>query len=625
MTALVAVLSCALLARAEARKPFTIHIVDEQTGRGVPLVELRTVHGIKLFTDSAGVAVFDEPGLMGRSVYFHIRSHGYEFARDGFGYRGKALKATPGGSAKLTIRRINIAERLYRVTGAGIYRNSVLAGLRVPLKEPVLNGQVLGSDSVVNIVHGGKVRWFWGDTNRPDYPLGNFHIPGATSRLPADGGLDPEIGIDLTYLTDDRGFARPTCRMPGKGPTWLTSLVALPAAGGREKLYGVYVKVVPPLEVHARGLAVFDDDRQEFTHLASLDFKAPAFPEGHAFRHVENGTEYVYFAHPYPLTRVKATLEDFQRPERYETWTCLKEGSRLDRPEIDRDRDGRVRYGWKKGTPAVGPAAQAKLIRSGKLKASEAALQLRDWSTGKTVQAHSGSVYWNAHRKRWLLIAVQFGGSSLLGEVWHAEADTPTGPWVHAVKVVTHERYSFYNPKQHPMLDKHGGRVIFFEGTYAQTFSGNPEATPRYDYNQMMYKLDLADPRLALPVAIYDLPEGKLPALGTIHAAGASAGRPIAFFALDRPVKGMVPVLAAPGGDALRTGKPLAEAKPVAEALFYALPAEGKEQPETTLLYEYVPAGAGRRIYATTADLKRPGYRRTEQPVCRVWRSPWSN
>ena len=69
------------------------------------------------------------------------------------------------------------------------------------------------------------------------------------------------------------------------------------------------------------------------------------------------------------------------------------------------------------------------------------------------------------------------------------------GPWVYALKVVTHDRYSFYNPKQHPMFDKEGGRFIFFEGTYTHTFSGNADATPRYDYNQIMYRLDLDDPR----------------------------------------------------------------------------------------------------------------------------------
>ena len=37
---------------------------------------------------------------------------------------------------------------------------------------------------------------------------------------------------------------------------------------------------------------------------------------------------------------------------------------------------------------------------------------------------------------------------------------------------------------------------IFFEGTYTTSFSGNPTPTPRYDYNQIMYRLELDDPRL---------------------------------------------------------------------------------------------------------------------------------
>ena len=48
------------------------------------------------------------------------------------------------------------------------------------------------------------------------------------------------------------------------------------------------------------------------------------------------------------------------------------------------------------------------------------------------------------------------------------------------------------------VFDEDGGRVIYFEGTYVNTFSGNPEKTPGYDYNQIMYRLDLADPRLQL-------------------------------------------------------------------------------------------------------------------------------
>src|SRR5436309_3721682 len=111
-----------------AIKYFKITVVDEQTGRGVPLVDLETVNHIRHYTDSNGVVAFHEPGLMNQTVFFHVKSHGYEYPKDGFGFRGKALAVTEGGSARLTIRRLNIAERLYRVTGEGIYRDSLLAG-----------------------------------------------------------------------------------------------------------------------------------------------------------------------------------------------------------------------------------------------------------------------------------------------------------------------------------------------------------------------------------------------------------------------------------------------------------------------------------------------------------------
>ena len=91
---------------------FAIEVVDEQTGRGVPMVELQATNSARYYTDSAGLIAFDEPGLMGRKVFFAVASHGYEFAKDGFGIRGVVLEPRPGGSARLKIRRVNIAERL---------------------------------------------------------------------------------------------------------------------------------------------------------------------------------------------------------------------------------------------------------------------------------------------------------------------------------------------------------------------------------------------------------------------------------------------------------------------------------------------------------------------------------
>jgi hypothetical protein len=592
---------------------FTITVVDEATGRGVPLIELRTVSGIRSWTDSNGIVAFHEPGLMGQDVFFHVSGHGYEFPKDGFGYRGKKLHVTAGGSAKLAVKRLNIAERLYRVTGEGIYRDSVLVGAKVPLREPVLNGQVAGSDSVVNAVYRGKLRWFWGDTNRPAYPLGNFAVPGAVSDLPGKGGLAPEVGVDLRYIVDASGFARPTAKMPGKDhPTWLTALAPLPDRDGRERLYAPYVKANSDLSIHARGLVVFDDDKEAFVHLADVDLKAPVFPWGHSFRHREGDVEYLYFGNPFPATRVRATAEHFRKLAEYETFTCLKEGSRLEDPQLDRDGQGRLRWAWRRDTPAVGSEDEAKWIKAGKLKAGESRWQLRDRDTGKPLVAQAGSVCWNEHRKRWVLIAVQLGGSSFLGEVWYAEADTPVGPWAYAIKVVTHDRYSFYNPKQHSYFDQDGGRVIYFEGTYANTFSGNPDVTPRYDYNQVMYRLDLSDPRLILPVPVYDLSAGEAPP-GTFGTLTARNDRParVAFFALDRPAPGTLPVIA--GKDGLRLGKPDEQG-----ALFHALPADAKAPPGTTPLYEYRHPDSGRRAWSV-GSLDLPGWKRFELPLCLVW------
>src|SRR5437868_7396074 len=145
-------LHAALLIFAADLSPFAIEVVDEATGRGVPLVELATTSGVTYITDSAGLVALNEPGLMTERVFFHVKSHGYEFAADGFGMRGVALDVKAGGSAQLKIKRLNVAERMYRVTGEGIFRDSVLLGREAPIRQPLLNAKVTGCDSVQNAI-----------------------------------------------------------------------------------------------------------------------------------------------------------------------------------------------------------------------------------------------------------------------------------------------------------------------------------------------------------------------------------------------------------------------------------------------------------------------------------------
>jgi hypothetical protein len=615
---------------------FRIQVIEEGTGRGVPLVELRTVNQVRYITDSNGIVAFDDPGLFNRKIFFTVSSHGYEMEKDGFNFRGKALEIKDGGTAQIVIRRLNIARRLYRVTGEGIYRDSVLTGDPVPIKEPLLNGMVVGQDSVVNAVFLGKVHWFWGDTNRPDYPLGNFNVPGATSELTGAGGLAPHIGVNLSYYVDDKGVARPTCAMPGEGPTWISGLTVLKDHEGHERMFAVYAKIRKALEVYQRGLAEFNPQSARFEKVAQFPdpkIHTGEYPDGHPFLHRDHGVDYLYYASPYPLVRVPADPERLKSPGSWEAYTCLKQGTKFTQQQIDRSNDGGVHYAWKPLTQLVRQEQQGRLIASRLLTADEPLLLLRDIHTGNDVKAHGGSVYWNGYRRRFGMITVQAQGeSSFLGEVWYAEADTPLGPWVYARKIVTHQKYSFYNPKQHPMFDQDDGRIIYFEGTYATTFSGNPDPTPRYDYNQVMYQLDLSDPRLSLPVPIYEFPSGsgslaRLAPRPVLPEGETWTPHRVAFFAPEREGIAWLPVYE-------QADPRLGHVLHVAEApqkpdhagtrpLFYVLPADIKDLTgATTPLYEYVEKEGKGRFYSVDAPAASARARWTAKALGRVWRNP---
>jgi hypothetical protein len=66
------------------------------------------------------------------------------------------------------------------------------------------------------------------------------------------------------------------------------------------------------------------------------------------------------------------------------------------------------------------------------------------------------------------------GKPSVLGELWYAEADAPTGPWGAAVKVLTHDNYTFYNPRLHPEFTAPDSPILIFEGTYTAEFADRP-------------------------------------------------------------------------------------------------------------------------------------------------------
>jgi hypothetical protein len=480
---------------------FRIRVVDEASGRGIPLVELETVHHVRFVTDSNGLIAVHEPELMGERIHFSIRSHGYEAPRDGFGIAGRAFDVRPGESVEIKLKRTNVAERLYRITGQGIYRDSVLLGAETPLAEPLGSGKVAGQDSAFAVPYRGKVYWFWGDTGKLGYPLGHFWMAGAVSDLPEQGGLDPSEGVDLRYFTDETGFSRPMCRLGvERGLIWADTFATVTDRQGRERLVCRYAHMESLQKMLGHGFALYNDETEEFDRVRELDLEEKwRFPaQAHPIHITHGDREYLQFGGTFPVIRVPAELDAFLDLEQYEYFTCLREGSTADSPEVERDPEGELHYRWARNVQPMNEEIEWKLLEAGVIQPEEARFIPVDAAGGERIRLHRGLVRWNEHRERWVLIASQLFGTSPLGEVWYADADDPTGPWEKGVKVVTHEKYSFYNPVQHDFFDQEGGRFIYFEGTYTTQFSGNERPTPRYDYNQIMYRLDLDDPRLHL-------------------------------------------------------------------------------------------------------------------------------
>lgn len=443
-------LLCVPFSQAFAIEPCKIEVVDKSNGWPVPLVRLTTTNDISFYTDNAGVVAFDLPDFMDRETYLGVFSHGYELKADGFGNRGVRFTPKPGGTFKIEIERKQIAKRLGRLTGSGIFAESQKLGGFANWKE----SGVVGSDTVQTAIYKGKLVWLWGDTNLPNYPLGIFETPVATSSLKPLISPKPPTAIVYDYVRNEKGAPRGTITMPGSGPVWVSGFVSLPDQNGAEHLVGTSSKIPDMMKAGEVALAEWNDKTSRFDIVTSLWKRSPSdpqppkvFPDGHpAIWKDAQGKAWLYFNGP----------PNFKCPATYEAWKDRSQWQHVDPQQSFKNAEG-----------------------------------------GGDVAVASGAIAWNNYRKRWILVFQQkFGKPSVFGEVWYCEAKQPEGPWGPAIKVLTHENYTFYNVQIDWQLTSPDEPVLMFEGTYTTSFTDNKKKTPRYDYNQVLYRLDLDDPAL---------------------------------------------------------------------------------------------------------------------------------
>lgn len=431
-------------------------VLDRENHWPVPMVELRTTHQVRWYTDNTGMATLDLPELMGRETWLFVEGRGYTVPADGFGYRGVRVTPEPNQVIKILVERTSIAKRLGRLTGAGLQDERAEANGE---GRPRSRSLIMGCDSVQLARHRGRLFWFWGDTTLAHYPLGIFHMTGATTELVPLLEWKPPVEMPYQHFTDASGRPRAVAEMPGEGPTWLTNVVSLPDADSKEHLVATYRKIRGFLQAYEVGLCEWDDQKQVFQHVRTLWSEGDerqwlsALQEGHpVFWTDERQRRWVLFGNPFPHVRFPATYEAWRDVEAWETL----------------------------------PVQQTVVVR---------ATSSDDVDITPEIRPHSGSIAWHAGTNRWISVFVQRDGSpSALGEVWYAEATQPTGPWRHAVKILSHPNNSFYNPRLHPEMDgPDADRAVLFEGTLSQQFADQPVIIPRYDYNQLLYRLDLDD------------------------------------------------------------------------------------------------------------------------------------
>jgi hypothetical protein len=282
-------------------------------------------------------------------------------------------------------------------------------------------------------------------------------------------------------------------------PVWIGGIVSLNASG----MFAFFTK--GGMTATSWGLLKWNEGLSRFDlawirnttdDQMSLEMKLKAGLNGAQSSFDGDGN--ILFTSAYASIRTKATEEGLMNLDSYEAFTALLPGSTMTKPVLDRS-SGKLRYAWRTGAPPLTESDEQELLRQGLMDKSELWISLKQKTTDTLIVLRRGSTHWNRKLQAWLLLS-----SGNPGTIWAAKSERPEGPYREAVLVATHnstgsgrsddsdKATNFYNPTQHVFFDEDEGETIYFSGTFVTSFAPQHFATARYDYNSIMYRINVS-------------------------------------------------------------------------------------------------------------------------------------
>jgi len=478
VTLLVVVVLVSSSSSSSSSRHIRIDVVDDKTGHGVPLVMLTTNFYTRYFSDSAGrVAI--ENDLENQNVWFSVLTDGYDLnvertkgaVQYGSPYdAGIVVNLTNDEEHVVYMKRNQIARRAYRLTGQGLYRDSVLTNASIPdsarnraMIDP-LSG-VTGQDTLQVVNYQNAVWYFFGDTVCPRSARQNncdstgMYTVGAVSSTIEKARTDPPT---FEYIA------------VGGSPTPIAPLY--------------------PLEQNTWTAAMFTSSDEKDMYAAY--FKNPgdgASPsEARQGMMIWNGTQMVELGNEWPRDT-----------------TLSLNGAHTIQVLSPKDMaSGMNDFAW-----FVNGAVSSRVRRTRNDVANYSAFEKLD--PPKSPSYSCNTVNWNTYAQKYLCLGdnkvgnnESFGGTVPLTIAW---SDSLLGPYVNATVILDHGRtgMSCYNGLHLPHMDQ--DQFVTVACTFTAMWSntnrtpnlwstclfgqnshqGCARVVPRYEYNNIVSKVDL--------------------------------------------------------------------------------------------------------------------------------------